>query len=101
MIRKDKTIEQRAMGKFNSHFYQGVKDMLTETPHSAQKLRIFRGKLFIEMGDDIMPLLQFEETTDDSKYKVSAKHANFLKLGIETAAVDAMVSAAAAAAKSA
>ena len=99
-VRRDKTIAQQIAGRFNSHFYQGTQSLLEDTTFATNKLRIFRSKLFIEIEGDIMPLLVFEETTGDEKYTISPKYANFVRLGVQAEAVDAMIAVASATARS-
>ena len=66
---------------------------------SLTKLEIVRQQLYIEMGDDLLELMCFEEAMDSDKFKVTPMHANCLKVGIEAMVIDTMITTAVAAAR--
>ena len=101
-IRRHKSVEERQLGRFQTHFYRGVEQAIKDSTKDLEgtKVRIAKQKLHVEYQGDVLQLMFFEEASEDG-YKASADYANFKELGIEAKTVDTLLAIAIACAKAA
>ena len=98
---RNKSVDERSAGRFQSHFYSAMKEALEETTAGMtnRKLRIIRGKLFLEFDGDALLLLSFSETMDSDRFKIQPVYGNCMRIDISREKVDSLVTAAAAIAR--
>ena len=61
----DRSVAQRTAGKFHSHYYKLLGDILSRKfAGTGYKLNIVRGQLSVEVGQDLFPMVKFSKDGD-------------------------------------
>ena len=59
-LKAERTVEERADGRFQAHFYGKFRELLEKkAPSKPWQLRITKGHLMLDIADDIYPLVKF------------------------------------------
>ena len=98
-IKRDKTLEQRQDGKFASHFFAKVKQLVANKPELNKFTpKVVNQKIMLDFEDDQLPLVEFVK--ESGKTRATANQRTIKKLAIPADEVEAIIRTASAAAES-
>ena len=95
----NKTVVENKAGKYKSHFFQGLKGLMSEAVVAQYPLRMVSGNICCDYKGDILELISFKPVSGTNRFEVNPRFKNLLRIGIEQQTVETMAAKAATAAQ--
>ena len=94
-------MDENKAGKYKSHFFQGLRDLISDAVVAQYPLRMVSGNICCDYKGDILELITFKPVSGTNRFDVNPRFKNLQRIGFEQQVVEAMAAKATTAAKEA